>query len=362
MANSAAGPQFVTGRVIVGTGSPGGGITTVQALEGKRPPVWDQDADQVYLNRVKDRAQLLAQEIIAKAMADAEALRAEAREQARQEGLAAASQEVLALHQELAQSVGHVIAAIRNQGRTLLARQAQDIVELVRLAVRKAIGCELSEHRTTILGRLLNEALESIDSQRRLTISVRPEDKPFLDDLLAAAAMSNPALAGVTVLEAPDLSMGGLILESDEGLVDNSLASRFEVVEDILDQLSFEPEAAGLGDDTEAAAQAMDAAFSPAPPSMSTPQASTPAMDPNPGIHPDADPTLSSTASEMDQHSAAPDAEPQEHAGLYAGNPANTEFPMADPDAGLNTSSALAAEDSSNENEFPPPPGAQVQS
>lgn len=230
--------MFVTGRVILGIGSPGGGETTIQEIEGKKRPVWNDATSEEYLTRVRDRAQEAAREVIARAMAEAEVLRREAADKGLAEGEAKAKTRQAEVERTQSEQLAKVLSGLQNQAKAVWSAQKKDIVALVRLAVEKTLAIELSERRQEILANLLDESLELLEARRRLTVKVRPEDAGLVEKLLTAAKENHPELSGWRVKASPELAAGGLIVECDEGMVDNAVTSRFTEIEAVFAHLA----------------------------------------------------------------------------------------------------------------------------
>ncbi len=230
----------VTGRVYMGFNSPGPSEVTVAELEGRRKggPVWDEKTEAEYLERVREKATLLAKDILIQALTEAESLKRAAVKQGLAEGESQARARMDAELAKQSESLASALDAIR-EGRTALwDKHRQDIVTLTRLTVEKMLRIEISKAREEILAGLLDQALEAIDSQRDLVVRVHPDDGELLEDLLGRAKANHPALEQWRVKTDPGLARGGLILESDQGVVDNTLDGRRQSIEAILDQLA----------------------------------------------------------------------------------------------------------------------------
>jgi flagellar assembly protein FliH len=229
--------MFVTGRVLLGVGSPGGSETTIQELEGKKRPIWNDATSEEYLTRVRDKAQEAAREVIARAMAEAEVLRREAADKGRIEGETKAKDRQAEVERAQAEQLAKALSGIKNQAKAVWRAQRRDIVALIRLAVEKTLAVEIEERRAEILENLLDQSLDLLDTRRRLTIKTRPEDAALIEKLLKEAKDRHPDLSGWRLKPSPELAPGGLVVECDEGMVDNAIASRFAEVEAIFAHL-----------------------------------------------------------------------------------------------------------------------------
>ena len=230
----------VTGRVLMGMGGNGPTEMRIEDMDSRRRPgVWTAKTEEEYFRRVRDKAAAMAREVVDSAQAEIEEMRARAREEGLAEGrrLAAAEKEKFLSDQAraLAASLGGLCTGCAD----LWNEQRQELVTLVRLTVEKLLNIELSARRTEILASLLHQAVEAIDSTRGLTVVVSPDDKELVDELLARAKAENPRLAQFSMRTEPGMTPGGLRLESEQGMVDNTLEGRWKAIEPILDQLAI---------------------------------------------------------------------------------------------------------------------------
>lgn len=236
--NQTACGSNLTGKVIIGMGAPGPDEMTIQELEGKRQLIWNEDTDTEYMERVKEKAKAKAKEIMMMAELEAEALRATAHHEGYADGLARAQLELDQHTQAMSTEVENILAQLGAQGKTIFEDRRQDIISLIKLAVEKTIKIEMSENRLASLEALMTEALERIESKRQLAIKCASEDAPDLEAFLKTIQDRNPALKYWTVKGDPTLESGGIIVEAAEGKVDNTVASRWQGVEPIMEQLA----------------------------------------------------------------------------------------------------------------------------
>lgn len=242
----------LTGRVILGPGHSGPGETTVAELEAHRSPEELEKVEARFWDRLRSKATAKAQAVIAEAMTEAETIRATAQEEGyaagHAEGHAAATAAAEArLEAELARmtaSFGGMVETLAGERNRLWHLQREEFLTLLRLAVERTVNASIDFRRQEILDNLLNEALEAIDAKAEPTLTVHPEDEALLRELLTRAKAERPHLARVTVRLNPDLIPGSLFLEYPEGLVDNTIASRFAEVETVFAHLAA-AEAAG---------------------------------------------------------------------------------------------------------------------
>ncbi|WP_419785116.1 FliH/SctL family protein [Pseudodesulfovibrio sp.] len=237
MSLSSHSSDHLTGKVLMGLQSPGPDEMSIQEIEGKRKLIWDDSVNNEYLERVKAKAREAAKEIRVLAELEAEALRNTARYEGYEAGLAQAQADVEAHTQTMSAEVENILGQLQAQGATIFEERRNDIMALIKLAVQKTLAVEMSEKRTASLESLMRQALEKLDSQRQLTIRCAAADAEDLSAFIGSIQERNPALQQWTIKGDATLAEGGVVIESDEGRVDNTIKSRWEGVEPILNQL-----------------------------------------------------------------------------------------------------------------------------
>jgi len=228
----------LTGKVIIGMNTPGPDEMTIQELEGKRQLLWDESTNEEYLSKVRQRAQEKAKEIVMFAELEAEALRATARHEGYQEGLAQSQADVEQHTRAMSEEVEKLLTMLGAHGTEIFEARRRDVVALVRLAVEKTLRIEMSQNRRASLESLMREALERIESRRQLVIRCAQEDAADLDAFLKDIQARTPSLEQWTVKPDPALTDGGVVVEAAEAKVDNSVATRWKGVDALLDRLA----------------------------------------------------------------------------------------------------------------------------
>ncbi|WP_207260389.1 FliH/SctL family protein [Desulfovibrio sp. Huiquan2017] len=231
-------PPRMTGKVVVGMDTPGPDEMTIQELEGKRQLIWDESTNEEYLTRVREKARDAAKEIKMLAELEAEALRATARHEGYTQGLADAQAFVDQHIQDISAKAETLLANLGAQGGTIFETRRQEVVRLIRLALSKTLKVEMSEKRAESLQALMVEALDRIESQRRIEIRCNPEETAELEEFVRTIQDRNPSLKYWTVKGDPAIEMGGVVIEAEGGKVDNTIETRWKAVEPIFDQLA----------------------------------------------------------------------------------------------------------------------------
>jgi flagellar assembly protein FliH len=229
------------GKVILGPDSTGLTEFALEELEDRYArSAWDENSESDYLERIRGKATAKARDILSKSMAEADEIKAKAFAEGKAEGLEEARTEIDAMLGERAEELATLLKNAGGGSKALWNEYRQDIVGLVRTAVEKVIGVEIERRRSEILGALLDEALENIDSHRSLAVKVHPEDASAMEELLEKAKKVHPELSKWSIRADDSLSKGGVVLESDQGMAVNSIEARVKAVDDIIGRLGLE--------------------------------------------------------------------------------------------------------------------------
>ena len=196
---------------------------------------WNDETEARYMEQVRERAQQMAREILAQALAEAEQIR----QQARVEGMAAARDEISAMARAEAAKVSdflaHLQVALDEEKKRVYAGHKEALFRILGLAFEKTLGVMLDEEREKVLHTLFDEAVAQLQATKCITVHVCAADLELAKSLAETTRQTRPDLPELRVCTCADLGLGGVRIESGDGLVDNSIASRFEQVRAILD-------------------------------------------------------------------------------------------------------------------------------
>jgi flagellar assembly protein FliH len=237
MSSSEHGGTPPPGRIIMG-------MQSERLSDGCRVVVWTEEREAELMARVRAKAREQARQILSQAMEEAERVKGRIREEVHSECMAELRREIQQSQDALCERAGTLLTAISREQHKICMEHRKELVELLKIAVEKAVRNEVVENGERYLGALLEEGLELLDAHRELTVTVRPQDVPAVEDLLGRAKAKFPSLERWRVKSSASMESGGLILETGFGLVDNSTATRLESIRAIMDQLS-------LGEDRE---------------------------------------------------------------------------------------------------------------
>lgn len=235
MSSSSSAKIVDWGRIFMGPSPADEG--TLLEVEGHRSMAWDDKTEAEYLDRVKNRATQAAAEIMAKAQLEAEQLKEAARQEGYNTGLQQAQQEIDAFQQTMSESVSGVLGAIQGQCSNIFQQWRGELLTMLRVSVQKALALELTEQRNVILEQLFIQSVDALANQKSLVVRVNPEDEPAVAEIISATQQRFPGLEAWTVKADAVIGAGGMVVESTDGMVDNTIESRVALVDNILSQL-----------------------------------------------------------------------------------------------------------------------------
>lgn len=209
---------------------------------GSRGPAWDENTEAEYMERVREKAAAKVLSMLEEAKAEAETLKAEAMQQGYDAGIDAARKELEEFRAGMGDSVAAVLQAIQGQCSSIFDTWREDLVELMREAVSRYTGVVLREERAEVLSALFTQAVQVLESRRNLVIRVNPEDEVAVADMVQAAKERLTGLESWTVRPDASMTPGGLVVESDNGMVDNRMETRGAVINDVLARLTLPAE------------------------------------------------------------------------------------------------------------------------
>ena len=220
----------LTGRLIHGLRS-----GDLSRLNRPAAATWNDETEARYMEQVRERAQQMARDILAQALAEAEQIRRHARE----EGLAEAREEIHTRARAEAAKVtdflGAMQAALEGEKERVFTEHKQALFQVLRLAFEKTLGVMLAEDRQNVLQTLFEEAASQLQTTSCITVHVCSADLDLARELIENTRQTRPDLPELRVCPCAELELGGVRIESGDGLVDNSVLSRFEQVRAILE-------------------------------------------------------------------------------------------------------------------------------
>jgi flagellar assembly protein FliH len=219
---------------------PGRVIYGLQSLDRaglNRPPTqtWNSETEDRYMEQVRERAQQMAKEILAQALAEAEQIRANAQAQGFAAGRIDAKSLAQAENDKVCSFLDSMQTALVAEKERIYAEHKQSLFAILRLAFEKTLGVVLDEQREQVLNALFDEAVSQLQARTCITVHVCKADLQLAQTLADQSREKRSDLPELRICASLDLEPGGVRIESGDGLVDNSISARFEQVRTILD-------------------------------------------------------------------------------------------------------------------------------
>ena len=196
---------------------------------------WNNETEERYMEQVRERAQQMARDILAQALAEAEQIRTNAQA----EGFAAGQRDAASIAEAEGAKVRSFLdtlrAALLEEKQRIYAEHKESLFTILRLAFEKTLGVMLDKEREQVLGALFEEAVAQLQASTCITVHVCKADLELANGLAGQFKQKRADLPEIRVCASPALEPGGVRIESGDGLVDNSIAARFEQVKEILD-------------------------------------------------------------------------------------------------------------------------------
>ncbi len=223
------------GKIVSSSASEALEETTLSQTDSKS--IWDQETEEEFLQRVRDRANKSAKEIIEQAQVEAEQIK----QNAYNEGISAAREEIdkqtAQMKQNFQNRFNSLLSEFQKEMEKHWNAHKSDIVQLIKLAVEKIVNKEMQEDRMEILSGLLDESLQMLDNRRGVVLYLNKEDREYFQEAIEQAKNRFANLQEWKIEVSSRISPGGVLLENSESKVENSLEQRWEVVSGVLDKI-----------------------------------------------------------------------------------------------------------------------------
>jgi len=157
----------------------------------------------------------------------------QALEQGRREGESAARQAMDAELKTRIARVAEAVAEISGLRSETIHRAEADTVRLA-LAITRRVLHQESSINSSILGNLIQAALEKLQGQEVYRVRVHPDQEQVMKECLEKAGRGQT----VTVVPDPTQSEGGAVFETNRGLLDASLDTQLDEIERLLADLT----------------------------------------------------------------------------------------------------------------------------
>lgn len=167
--------------------------------------------------------------LVSRAQAEAEAIRAQAIEEGRKEGLAAAEKDINDLNNALLDFFEY-----KNKMFDLVSAGIYSISTEI---AGKILGRELKQDKTALLSLIKNALGDVYKVQNRITIKVRTEDVPILKETLPELLIDGNNEINVNVVPDDNIVSGGAIIITENGIIDATVETGLSILEQAFKQL-----------------------------------------------------------------------------------------------------------------------------
>ncbi len=185
--------------------------------------------------RELERARNEAEEIVAKAKAEAAAIEEEARGKGHEEGLQQGLAEGGKKIDEAVEKLTGLLDSIRDHREELNRKYLQEVLGLIKAMVNRLVDHEVSVN-PRVIRACLKKSLEYVVENSEVKVHLNGEDFRRVKE----AGLSDPALlegkSRLHLIENPNVSMGGCLLESDFGEIDATFENRRDILLKAVDQ------------------------------------------------------------------------------------------------------------------------------
>lgn len=188
-------------------------------------------------------------DLIARAMAEGEKIREQARSEGEQAGYAAGLERARAETASALTALGEAVQAIGNTRDELAAMLSSQAGELALLTAEQIIAGAIAAQPQRIVD-VVRGALRRIADRHRVTVIVNPEDLELLAESVPALQAELGGIEHLDVQADRRIARGGAVAQTVHGEIDASIAAQLETARELLQTaLAGDGEAAAPGDD-----------------------------------------------------------------------------------------------------------------
>lgn len=156
-------------------------------------------------------------------------------EKGREEGKAQALNEFHAAMGEKVEDFGQVIAQVQGQSEKIMNANRAEIFEFVKRFTKWIVLKEIDEKK--YLEALLEKLILELNARKNLIIKVGRQNFSQMPEVIQAVEARLGHLSNVRVEIVPEINHPGIVLESENGLIDGSLEGVFQNIDKIFEQI-----------------------------------------------------------------------------------------------------------------------------
>jgi len=187
---------------------------------------------EIDVEKILKEAKEQAGEIIEKAKKEAEEILKKAKDQ-EEELLEKAKNNVEKLEREYIEKLEKIDKIVKNFEESLnreIDKMVQLILPTLKVLFRKILEKAIDEE---IVERKIRSVLGKIASMKRVTIRINPDDVSRISDDLKKYFERN----GIEMKLDPNVEKGGIVVETELGIIDKTFGFQWKLVEDIIEEV-----------------------------------------------------------------------------------------------------------------------------
>ena len=176
--------------------------------------------------RIDDRS------LVSRAQQEAINIKENAKIEGYQEGIKNAQQDI--------ENLSDAIITFMDAKEKIYEEISPKILEISMEVAKKIIKKEVETDKEFILG-MIKEALEKLNkNEKQIVLKVSPEDKEYVKNNIDSLLEKLQVEAKVTVQQDIKLTMGSVIVETNNGLVDASIDTGLQIIEEMFKTIQGE--------------------------------------------------------------------------------------------------------------------------
>ncbi|MDR2779112.1 MAG: HrpE/YscL family type III secretion apparatus protein [Puniceicoccales bacterium] len=129
------------------------------------------------------------------------------------------------------QEISNEMMSFVSKSANSFSRLEEDVVEVVKSALRKIIG---KIDKTELIVSVVRHALQKIKTQKQATLKVAPGEAQVLRDKVQELTKDTPVLEFLDICADTHLQPGSCILETELGVIDASIPVQLAAIENAL--------------------------------------------------------------------------------------------------------------------------------
>jgi flagellar assembly protein FliH len=198
----------------------------------RREPALSRQAPPTMIKIAADdlpRAKSEAQKIVEQALAEAENIRADSREEGKREG----REESAARLEEALETLNQAV----NERKKIIKDAEAELLRLSLKIAEQIIRSEVSLHRDVSLN-IVSEAIGRVSDREQIIVRVNREDAEYLKRYKDRLAGMLDGVKSFSIIEDSNIEPGGCVIETNLGFIDARIGTKLKSIEEALQKVS----------------------------------------------------------------------------------------------------------------------------